>query len=137
MPNQTTVVRDSSCARYQSILVVEDEPLVSDMIMMALEDFPCTVVSTVTAERALREIEAGLEPRILISNVKLPGSMDGLMLARELRHRMPDLGVIMISGHIAYVEENGGMEQAELLQKPFRIQRLMDVVGALLRTGGG
>jgi CheY-like chemotaxis protein len=119
---------ESSCP----ILVVEDEPLILDLIEDALRDLTHALTTAGTADDALALLDKGLQPRVLITNVRLPGEIDGLELAREARRRIPNLAVIVISGHKAFLDENDALPDAHLLRKPFRIQELLQVVEPLL-----
>ncbi|MDB5367635.1 MAG: putative histidine kinase [Rhodospirillales bacterium] len=107
--------------------------MILDIIENALEDLSPTVTTATNADDAMAMLDGGLRPRVLITNVRLPGEVDGLGLAREARRRVPGLAVIVISGDKAFLDESDGLPDAHLLRKPFRVQDLLDVVGQRLR----
>jgi two-component system cell cycle sensor histidine kinase/response regulator CckA len=72
---------------------------------------------------------------LVISDIAMPGSIDGLTLARRLRQTRPELPVLLMSGY-AEGTLSGEMvsENFIFLQKPFRISEMLSqVAGALMR----
>jgi CheY-like chemotaxis protein len=85
------------------VLLVEDEPLVLEMVTEWLEDAGLRVASAATAEAALAWVStiSNAPPLpVLVTDVGLrPGGMDGISLVAQLRRRWPGLGVVMMTGH--------------------------------------
>ncbi len=74
-----------------TVLVVEDEPLVLDMISQELTDQGFSVQEADSAETALSIIESGKRVDVLFTDIRLPGEMDGWRLATIARKSKPRL----------------------------------------------
>jgi CheY-like chemotaxis protein len=111
-------------------LVVDDEAGVRMCTADVLLDMGYEVVEADSAEDALRELERGLVPSLLITDHLMPG-MSGSDLAREVRGRHPQAAVIVVSGYTDVQLEPGLV----LLGKPFRLKELRDCVEAATARG--
>jgi CheY-like chemotaxis protein len=69
------------------ILTVEDETLIRDYLTGVLEDAGYQVISAANADEAIEILESRSDIRVLITDVTMPGSMDGLPLAAAVRDR--------------------------------------------------
>ena len=78
---------------------------------------------------------SGLKPDLVISDVAMPGSIDGLTLVRRLRASNPHLPVVLMSGYAeGTLSGEVVSENFSFLQKPFRISELLaQIAGALAR----
>ena len=81
------------------VLIVEDEPLVRLTGADLLADAGFDVLEASNADEALRILEANQEVRVVFSDVEMPGSLDGLGLARNICQRWPSIGIVLTSGH--------------------------------------
>lgn len=81
------------------VLVVEDEPLVRMFAVDFVEDAGFDVVEAADANEAVAILEARTDIRILFTDIDMPGSMDGMKLARAVRDRWPPIEIIIVSGH--------------------------------------
>ncbi len=102
-----------------SVLLVEDDADVAEMLFDVLESLGHTVRHEGSADTALAAVAAGLRPDVVITDLMLPGGLSGLALARELRVRLPALPVVLSTGGRADTAE---LRAAALpvLCKPFR-----------------
>ncbi len=118
----------------ETVLAVEDDPLVRDVTARALRGGGYRVLLAGSAAEAL-ELEAGLAGPLglLVTDVVMPG-MDGRELADELRRRRPGLRVLFVSGYAQDIVGHHGVLDAgvELLQKPFNSGALLARVRAVL-----
>jgi PAS domain S-box-containing protein len=96
-------------------LLVDDEELVRASTADMLAELGHTVVEADSAEAALRLIEQGLRPDLLVTDHLMPG-MTGTELARSLRMRLPDTAVLVVSG---YADADGIAPDLPRLTKPF------------------
>jgi len=82
-----------------TLLVVEDEPLIRIELADLLMDMGYRVIEAARADAAIRLLEAHPEIAAVITDLDMPGSMDGLALARIVRECWPPCALIMVSGH--------------------------------------
>lgn len=81
------------------ILVVEDEPLLRMDMSDHLSDQGFHVFEAGDADQAIATLENNLDIRLIITDIDMPGSMDGLRLAEAVRDRWPPVKIIVVSGH--------------------------------------
>jgi two-component system, response regulator PdtaR len=114
-----------------SILVVEDEPSIRMVISEAISDVGYTIVAAASADEAIGLLDAS-HLRLIVTDINLPGRLDGIDLAVAARRRFPGLGVIFISGRPSkLVEAQLLSDPAAFFQKPFRLMDLTDDVQRL------
>jgi two-component system, response regulator PdtaR len=82
------------------ILIVEDEALVRALGVGIFLDAGFRVIEAVNSDEALEFLEAESEVQLLFTDVNMPGTIDGLALARQARDRWPHIGVIVVSGQV-------------------------------------
>src|SRR6204780_5745961 len=80
------------------VLVVEDEALVRLSAVGMLEDAGFRMIEAVNADQALELLAADSDVQLLFTDVNLPGTIDGLALARQVHDRWPHIGIIVVSG---------------------------------------
>jgi DNA-binding NtrC family response regulator len=80
------------------ILVVEDEALVRMVVSDVLADAGYRVIDAVSADEALRLLGLRSDVRALVTDVRMPGKLDGLALARIVAERWPEVGILVSSG---------------------------------------
>jgi CheY-like chemotaxis protein len=114
----------------ETVLLVEDEPLISGLIVEALAHAGYACVEAGDARQAMDIAETGRRIDLLLTDIGLPGGIDGLTLAARLRSLDPRMKVLFASGH---AEADAVMSQgAPLLQKPFEMSRLVHEVRRVL-----
>lgn len=106
-------------------LVVDDEPGVRMCTADVLLDMGYEVVEAGSAEDALRAMDGGLVPTVVVTDHLMPG-MSGSELARAVVARHPQAAVVVVSGY-SNVELDPGLV---LLGKPFKLKELRDCVEA-------
>jgi two-component system, OmpR family, phosphate regulon response regulator PhoB len=121
-----------------SVLLVEDEPEIREMLSFALDRAGYRTIEAGTAEEALRKLDGPL-PNLVIIDWMLPG-MSGIELARRLRHEelTSELPLIMLT---ARGEESDKLKSFDsgvddYITKPFSPRELIARVKALLRRTG-
>ena len=105
-------------AAGKKVLLVEDDDLVAEALMPMLESFGYEVNRVDRAAKALSWLDGGqIAPDIVVSDVRMPGAMDGLGLARELKKTRPALPLLLITG---YADALGEIERESftVLPKP-------------------
>jgi CheY-like chemotaxis protein len=95
----------SSAIAGKRLLLVEDNADLGDSAAALLESFGCVVQRSSDAAQALRRIEQGQHFDMVLSDVVMPGDLDGLAMARQLRERWPSLPIVLISGYSSALAE--------------------------------
>lgn len=120
-----------------TVLVVDDEPAILDLISAALGAAGYTVLKARNSDHALDISAAQVEDiHLLVTDVKMDPAMTGYQLAQCLRLMRVELKVLYISGHVEdemvrWEVENG---LADFLQKPFLPSDLVARVAGILAT---
>jgi two-component system, response regulator PdtaR len=83
------------------ILIVEDDALVRLSGVGIFVDAGFRMIEAVNGDEALAFLEAISDVRVLFTDVDMPGTIDGLALARQVHHRWPHVGIIVASGKSA------------------------------------
>jgi CheY-like chemotaxis protein len=93
-------------AKEQMVLVVEDEILVLLTALNLVEDAGFEAIGAANADQAIRILESRTDIRAVFTDVQMPGSMDGLKLARLVRDRWPPVALIVTSGLMSISKED-------------------------------
>ncbi|ALN72812.1 MULTISPECIES: response regulator [unclassified Aureimonas] len=104
-------------ARY-AVLVVEDDALVRAEAVDLCEDAGFTAYEARNADEAIRLLERHTDIRVLFTDIEMPGTMDGLKLARAVRDRWPPVAIIVTSGRIK-ISEGDLPENGLFFAKPY------------------
>ena len=114
-------------ARMASVLLVEDDIDVAEMLSDVLDSLGHSVRHVPTGTAALTALQTGPRPDLVITDMMMPGGLSGLALAREIRDRMPGLPVILATG---YSERAAEFRASGLpvLHKPFRAADLEEAI---------
>jgi DNA-binding NtrC family response regulator len=110
-----------------TIMIVEDEALLLLHVSEIAKGAGFTTVLASSAEEALSKLPEH-EIRILMTDVNLPGPMNGLELAQIVRNTRPDVQIVIASGHTPSME----FADAVFLAKPFTSNQLVAVLVGIL-----
>ncbi|MEI9965606.1 MAG: CHASE sensor domain-containing protein [Caulobacteraceae bacterium] len=102
---------------------VEDDESVAMLVGEMLTELGYEPSRAATAEEALRRLEAGGRFDLVFSDMVMPGAMNGIELAREIRRRLPALPVVLTTAS-ARPSAAATAEGLRLVLKPYRIDRL-------------
>ena len=115
------------------VLLVEDEPLVREMLHEDLVDAGLSVLPAPSAEEGLSAAEQqGPPPAVLVTDVNLGPGMDGLALAEEAQRRWPHLAVVVMTGDERNLSRLPDDLRGLCFVKPFNPPRLTDAVNMLM-----
>jgi CheY-like chemotaxis protein len=117
-----------------TVLVVEDEPFILDMISEELTGQGFSVLEAETGEAALSIIESGQMVDVLFTDIRLPGELDGWQLAATAREAKPELPVIYASGYA--VEQGPAVPGSVFLKKPYLPSAIAETIRTLSPTPG-
>jgi signal transduction histidine kinase/ActR/RegA family two-component response regulator len=113
------------------LLLVEDNPEIAAATQLALESLGCTVRRCATADEARAWLEdADQLPDAVLSDISMPGAIDGIGLARHLRERHPELPVALMTGYAERLADAEAL-QLRVLPKPFDVAALRAVLAYL------
>ena len=121
----------------KTVLVVDDEPLVRMLVVEVLEESGYTVIEAGDAAEGLKALSSVKRVDLLVTDVGLPGGMNGRQLADAARATRPNLTVLFITGYA----ENAAMGHGRLelgmhvLTKPFSMEDLARKVAELVQAG--
>lgn len=101
------------------VLVVEDEVFSRMHAVDLVEAAGYRAIEASNADEAIAILEARKDIRIVFTDINMPGSMDGLRLARAVRDRWPPIELILTSGHFD-VPESDIPERGVFFSKPYR-----------------
>jgi PAS domain S-box-containing protein len=110
-------------ARRGHLLLVEDDREVSVLTQDMLASLGVSVIHVSSAEAALGALANGRRVDFVVSDVMMPGGVNGLELAREIRRRHPALPIVLMTGYIESAADMGDGEFS-LLQKPYTVADL-------------
>ena len=109
-----------------SVLIVEDEGLLLDIIATEVEEQGFKVIRAMTAEAALAVLQSPTDVDLLFTDIRLPGPMNGWRLAEHARRLRNDLPVMYATG---YTDENpAGIDRNRFFQKPYRIASVVKAI---------
>lgn len=115
-----------------TILIVDDEYLIADILGMALEDEGFNVVTANSARKGLDILERD-RPSLVITDYMMPG-MNGAEFAREIRSRpaFQDTPIILMTGAQGPEGRSAPELFKRVIDKPFEILSMLDVINAVL-----
>lgn len=116
--------------RRPTILVTEDEILIRFFVAEELRAQGNLVLEAANAEEALALLRSGLEIDLLLTDVRMPGTLDGAALARRVRQDHPRVKIVVVSAHLRVGEL--AAEVDGFFIKPVDIPRLARHIQTLL-----
>ncbi|HQT77656.1 MAG TPA: PAS domain S-box protein [Rhodopila sp.] len=91
--------------QHNAVLLVDDDPTVRAVLSAILDDQGHSVTEADSADVALRLLDAGIAADVLVTDLSMPGSMDGLGLVREARRRRAGMPAVLVTGHLTEAED--------------------------------
>ncbi|MDP2263842.1 MAG: response regulator [Hydrogenophaga sp.] len=122
---------DGASIEGARVLLIDDNEALRDVTAALLTSYGCDVETCSTAEQALQRVHQPPAFDVVLTDVLMPGGMDGVALARRLRQELPQLPVVLISGHSGDVALNDGFR---LLRKPCSPEALVAVLYDAIST---
>jgi two-component system NtrC family sensor kinase len=131
---QATPPSDSRALRRDGqgvVLLVEDNPEVAEITRANLAELGYEVLYAADAAAALAEVRANASIDLVLSDIVMPGDMNGLDLARKVRTLRPPLPVLLATGY-SDVAQEAADEGFAILRKPYEVATLHAVIAARL-----
>jgi len=114
----------------QRVLVVEDDPAVRQVAVSTLKSLGFEVREAESGDAAAEMLKSDGEVQLVLSDIRMPGGLTGIDLARLVKREWPSVRVLLTTG---YIDSEGSVEDAELLHKPYRACDLAAKIQSLLR----
>ena len=118
-----------------SVLVVEDEVLISNLVADALSASGFLVHEVTTADEALEYIDSGAAIDALFTDVNLPGGMNGAELAARAREIRPEMPIVYASGRYKLSEIAPLVPRSLFMAKPYDPSDVCAILSRLTRAG--
>jgi DNA-binding NtrC family response regulator len=113
-------------------LVVDDEPAIRIFLRTILELQQFQILEAENAIEALKIVQKfGERLDLIVSDIKMPGEIDGLDLVHIIRKTRPAIPVILISG---YWEGGAITEDFQVIPKPFGVDTILSAVRTALKS---
>jgi CheY-like chemotaxis protein len=117
------------------VLVVDDDPFICSVVATFLRREGRAVRTYPDADAALAELELVTEPiDMVLTDISMPGELDGIDLAALLARRRPEIPVVLMSGSAGSLARGGRASGVwATLAKPFTLDELGDAIAAVAR----
>src|SRR5256885_3599116 len=126
----TAVAKANGAHAIGRIFVVEDDEQVAELAAGMLDELGFEAVISPSARDALDRLAGGDKPRLIFSDVMLPGGISGIELAKKVRSRFSEVPILLATG---YSEELGRSHGFPVLQKPYEFETLAGAVETILK----
>ena len=115
-------------------LIVDDEPAIRTYLKTLLQHKGIQSLEAGNAVEALRIVhKLGAEIELLITDIQMPGDMDGVDLAYSVKNLFPSIPMILVSGTVEKAPTG-----FTFVRKPFRADEILNAIGkAMIRTRAG
>ncbi|MGN6279253.1 MAG: histidine kinase famiy protein [Sphingomonas sp.] len=128
--------RDAKPGGAERVLMVEDQPEVAELGQAILEDLGYSVVHVASARAALDQLRDDNDFRLLFTDIIMPGGMNGVALAQQVKRDYPGIAVLLTTGFSDDAFEADGAQSFELIRKPYRRAELDQKMRAVLDRPG-
>jgi CheY-like chemotaxis protein len=133
IPQLTSAVVGGTAVGIGQVLVVEDDDEVAALTVEMIHQIGYDTTRVASAEAALGALADRRAVDIVFSDVMMPGRMNGVELAQEIRKRRPNLPVLLTSGYVEAARRHAGTQPIKIIPKPYRIDDLRDALAAVRR----
>ena len=112
-----------------AILIVEDDQLLKLLTVDIVEAAGFVAVQADNADEAVAILEARSDIALLLTDINMPGSMDGLKLAHAVRNRWPPIKIIVVSSR---VPEHDLPVDSRFFAKPYHAETMISEIRSLM-----
>jgi two-component system, response regulator PdtaR len=110
-----------------AILIVEDEVLTSEYLEFVLESAGYEVIPAASAEEALAVLEHREDVDLVVTDVNLPGGMNGLQLVSRVKRQWPAIDIVIVTGYGRPASDELP-PRSLFVPKPYSAQTMIDAV---------
>ena len=119
-----------------NVLVVEDEMILRMRAVDIVEDAGFCPIEAINADEAISVLESRSDISLLLTDIQMPGSIDGLKLAHAVHERWPSIKIILVSGQVKPSEAERPAD-SRFFGKPLSVEQMITelqaMVGAMVR----
>ena len=121
----------------ETVLIVDDEPSIRMLVTDVLEELGYAAIEAADTTSGMKVLRSDVRIDLLITDVGLPGGMNGRQMAEAARETRPKLKVLFITGYAENAAiSNGRLEPGmHLLTKPFAMDRLASRIKSIISEG--
>ena len=119
-----------------SVLLVDDEVLISNLVADVLSASGFVVHEVTTADEALRYLASGVDIDVLFTDINLPGDMNGAELAARARELRPEMPIVYASGRFKLSEISPLVPRSLFMAKPYDPADVCALLTRLTASGG-
>jgi PAS domain S-box-containing protein len=112
------------------VLIVEDDEIVAELAAGMMNELGFETVIAHSGKEALERLSSGSRPKLIFTDIVMPGGISGLELAEKVRSRFPELPILLTTG---YSQEVGGNHGFPVLHKPYELESLADALSGVLK----
>lgn len=109
-----------------TLLFVEDDPLVRETMVRALTNAGMDVIAAANADEALDILESGVKVHSVLSDVMMPGKINGVGLAKAILAKSNAIRIILASG---YSDTRVDLPEVRVIAKPYRLNDVLSMLG--------
>jgi CheY-like chemotaxis protein len=132
MPSIPIAEGEPAATNSSRVLIVEDEFLIRLTLAEVLSDEGYTVIEAETADEAVKLLQAGPPIDVLLTDIQLPGQLDGKALVRHVRETQPDLPVIFMTGRPDTMDGRSPDSKEVYVAKPYLPSEICAAVRRML-----
>ena len=138
-----TLTEAARAVQGETVLIVDDEPSVRMLVTEVLEDLGYTAIEAADSVAGLKVLQSDVRIDLLVTDVGLPGGMNGRQIADAGRARRPGLKVLFITGYAENAAVGSGQLDPgmQVLTKPFAMEalagRIRDLIHVAAPPQGG
>ena len=132
----TRRLESTSSEHHETVLVVDDEPSVRMLVMEVLGDLNYVAIEAHDGVSGLKILQSDRRIDLLVTDVGLPGGINGRQVADAARGLRPDLRILFITGYAdsAVLEKGDLAKGMEVLTKPFALDVLAHRITSMIAS---
>jgi two-component system, response regulator PdtaR len=115
----------------QAILIVEDDQLLKLLTVDIVEEAGFVALEAGSADEAVAILESRSDIALLLTDINMPGSMDGIKLAHAVRNRWPPIKIIVVSARVR-LSEGDLPTDSRFLAKPYHSATMISEIRSLM-----
>ncbi len=119
-----------SASSRPAVLIAEDDELLRMLTADVAEEAGFAAFEAGNADDAMAILESRSDVTLLLTDIDMPGSMDGLELAHAVHNRWPHLGIIIVSGQVDLAEHDLPPRSC-FIAKPYRADQIISGLRSL------